>query len=242
MTSTRTAPATCSIPTSNRRRPNREADLRAFLVMATHDLKSPLTTISAHVQLLREDDLGAEVQRDLETMERAVLRMNRLIEDLLAHARADQSDLTLETVELDALVADITGERLTTDDGARVTTDGPLPQVQADAGLLRHVVDNLIGNALKYSHPGTPAQVEVSAHVQADSSVRVEVADHGIGIPATDRPKVFDAFHRSSNSGGYHGTGLGLAICRRIVERHGGRIGVDENPGGGSRFWFTIPR
>jgi signal transduction histidine kinase len=70
--------------------------------------------------------------------------------------------------------------------------------------------------------------------------VRIEVADHGIGIPETDRRKVFDAFHRSANSNGYQGTGLGLAIRRRIVERHGGRIGVEPRPGGGSRFWFTL--
>ncbi|WP_425322654.1 sensor histidine kinase [Actinoplanes ianthinogenes] len=69
----------------------------------------------------------------------------------------------------------------------------------------------------------------------------VEIADRGIGIPAAERPRVFDAFHRCANSGGYPGTGLGLAICKRIVERHGGRIGADENPGGGSRFWFTLP-
>src|ERR1700754_526197 len=104
--------ATACAPVRRRPTRSREADLRAFLIMATHDLKSPLTTISAHVQLLREDSLGTEGERDLDTMERAVRRMNRLIEDLLAHARADQSDLTVEAVELDDLVTDITAERL----------------------------------------------------------------------------------------------------------------------------------
>lgn len=123
-----------------------------------------------------------------------------------------------------------------------MTAHGPLLQVQADPELLRHVIDNLLGNALKYTGPGLAAQVEVRAQVLPGGTVRIEVADRGIGIPTADLPKVFDAFHRSANSGGYQGTGLGLAICRRIVERHGGRIGVEENPGGGSRFWFTLPR
>jgi signal transduction histidine kinase len=113
-----------------------------------------------------------------------------------------------------------------------VTARGPLPEVRADPELLHHVIDNLVGNALKYTRAGIAAQVEVSAHLLPGDTVRIEVADHGIGIPEADRPKIFDAFHRCANSGGYQGTGLGLAICRRIVERHGGRIGVEENPGG----------
>jgi signal transduction histidine kinase len=122
-----------------------------------------------------------------------------------------------------------------------VTAHGPLPYVLADPELLRHVIDNLVGNALKYTHPGAAAHVDVSAQVLPGGAVRVEVADDGIGIPEVDRPRVFDAFHRSSNSRGHQGTGLGLTICQRIVERHGGHIGVEEQPGGGSSFWFVLP-
>src|ERR1700754_1508329 len=113
--------ATACAPVRRRPTRSREADLRAFLIMATHDLKSPLTTVSAHLQLLREEGLPAEVEKDLDVMERAVRRMTRLIEDLLTHARADQSDLTTEAVSLDDLVAEVTDERLTTGDGSRVT-------------------------------------------------------------------------------------------------------------------------
>ncbi|GAA2688295.1 sensor histidine kinase [Actinoplanes palleronii] len=248
--SARTRPAPRLLAKTVRRRPDpeqsarcRETELRGLLTMAGHDLGSPLTVIAAHLQQLREDDgsqLGARAHRDLDVMERAVRRMNRLVENLLAHARADQSALRVRVVPLGDLVAEVTAERLTTDDGSRVTAPGSLPDVHADPDLLQHVIDNLIGNALKYRRPGTAAQVEISAQV-TPGGVRVEVADHGIGIPEADRPKVFDAFHRSANSGGYQGTGLGLAICRRIVERHGGRIGVEPHPGGGSRFWFTLP-
>jgi len=247
----RTRPAPRSLAGTVRRRPDRErsarsreTELRGFLTMAGHDLGSPLAVMAAHLEQLREDDgsrLGTQALRDLDVMQRAVRRMNRLVENLLTHARADQSELRARVVPLADLVADVTGERLTADDGSQVTTHGSLPDVHADPELLRHVIDNLIGNALKYKRPGAVAQVEISARVTPGDVVRIEVADHGIGIPEADRPKVFDAFHRSANSGGLPGTGLGLAICRRIVERHGGRIGVDQRPGGGSRFWFTLP-
>ncbi|BEL05601.1 hypothetical protein Q0Z83_037920 [Actinoplanes sichuanensis] len=249
--SVRTRPAPRLLAKTARRRPAperstgcRETELRAFLIMAGHDLGSPLAVITAHLQQLREDDesrLGTQAQRDLDVMERAVRRMGRLVDDLLTHARADESELRVRPVSLADLVADVTAERLTTDDGSQITTNGTLPYVYADPNLLRHVIDNLIGNALKYRRTGTAALVEVSAQTAPGGVVRIEIADHGIGIPEADRPKVFDAFHRSANSGGYQGTGLGLAICRRIVERHGGRIGVEQNPGGGSRFWFTLP-
>jgi signal transduction histidine kinase len=242
---TRSASTACAgAPRRSRARrtaAGREDELRAFLAMTSHDLKSPLATVSCHLQMLREEGLGGEVERDLDAMDRAIRRMNRMVENLLTQARTDQSDLRVAAVSLDDVIADVTAERVTTDNGARVTTSGSLPAVQADPELLRHVVDNLIGNALKYTRAGVAAQVEVSAQVVPGNAVRVEVADQGIGIPEADRPKVFDAFHRSTNSGGYAGTGLGLAICRRIVERHGGRIGVEQNPGGGSRFWFTLP-
>jgi signal transduction histidine kinase len=226
-------PATCS-----------ETELRGLLAMAGHDLGSPLAVLAAHLEHLREDDgslLGTRARRDLDVMERAVRRMARLAATLLTHARADQSDLRVRVVPLAGLVAEVTAERLSMDDGSRVTVHGCLPEVHADPDLLHHVLDNLIGNALKYRRPGEPARVEISARLTPAGGVRVEVADHGIGIPEGDRTKVFDAFHRSANSAGQQGSGLGLAICRRIVERHGGHIGVDPHPGGGSRFWFTLP-
>jgi len=106
--------------------------------------------------------------------------------------------------------------------------------------MLRHVLDNLIGNALKYVRPGSRARVDVTA-TRAPDGVRVEVADRGIGIAEADKPEVFETFHRSTAAAGYAGTGLGLAICKRIVQRHGGEIGVADNQGGGTRFFFTLP-
>ncbi|GID30538.1 sensor histidine kinase [Paractinoplanes brasiliensis] len=228
-----------------RRLRRRESELRGFMTMASHDLRSPLAAATAHLEMLRQDYAGAlgdQGSQDLRTVERALHRINRLVEDLLQHATADQSALNLRPVPLNEMVADVTAERLAPAGGSRVTAGGPLPTVLADPKLLRHVIDNLIGNAVKYTPAGCRAEVEVTAEACSGGTVRIVVADRGIGIPVADRPKVFDAFHRSANSGGYPGTGLGLAICRRIIERHGGQIGVDENPGGGSRFWFTLPQ
>jgi signal transduction histidine kinase len=221
-----------------------EAELRALMVMASHDLKNPLTSVAAHVDMLRADyadTLGESFGRDLAAIERGLHRMTALTQDLLSYARAGHT-LNLAPVELSGLVDDVIADHVAPAAGLpEITVDGPLPDVLADAGLLRHVLDNLVGNAIKYARPGTVAGVTISVRPQAGGSVRVEVADRGIGIPATDRARVFDAFHRCANSTGRPGTGLGLAICKRIVESHGGRIGVDENPGGGSRFWFTVP-
>jgi signal transduction histidine kinase len=221
-----------------------EAELRALMVMASHDLKNPLASVALHVDMLRADyagTLGDGFDRDLAAIERGLHRMTTLTQDLLAYAKAGHT-VNLAPVSLSGMVDDVVADHVAAaGDPPVITVTGPLPEVLADAGLLRHVLDNLAGNAIKYTRPGTVAAVTISARPQADGSVLVEVADRGIGIPAADRAQVFDTFHRCANSTGYPGTGLGLAICKRIIGRHGGRIGVDENPGGGSRFWFTLP-
>jgi signal transduction histidine kinase len=118
---------------------------------------------------------------------------------------------------------------------------GPLPVVQGDRAMVRQLLDNLIGNALKYTIPGQPARIDISAHTRAgDDQVRIEIADRGIGVPDSEHEHIFAPFHRGQVGHEYTGTGLGLAICRRIADRHGGSIGVSANPGGGSRFWFTL--
>jgi signal transduction histidine kinase len=218
---------------------SRENDLRNHLIMTGHDLKSPLSVVAANLDMLRDDhgsELGPDATAAFEAMDRAVRRMTHLVEDLLTQARAEQTELRGAAVALDALVAEAAR-----DNGWPVTVPDPLPEVYADPSLLRHVLDNLIGNAVKYARTDRPAPVEITAGRLPGGAVRVEVADRGIGIPEADRSRVFDAFHRSPNGSSRPGTGLGLAICKDIVERHGGRIGVEANPGGGSRFWFVLP-
>ncbi|GAA0260193.1 sensor histidine kinase [Cryptosporangium japonicum] len=222
----------------------RERELAGFAGVAAHDLRSPLTAASAYLEVLADestDDLGHQGRDFLGRARSAVARTDRMLTDLLEYATAEQIELNRAQVNLDLLVAEVIAER--TDrlepDPYRVTV-GELPVVSGDPGMLRQVLDNLIGNAVKYTAPGRPPRVSVRA-VRTDLGWRIEVADRGIGIPPEERDGVFDAFHRGAGSGGFSGSGLGLAICRKIVERHGGVIGVEPNPDGGSVFWFTLP-
>jgi signal transduction histidine kinase len=173
----------------------------------------------------------------------AVDRMAAMIDTLLAYATARDAPLRTRTVELGTLVADVLHDRtahLPPEERPEVRI-GPLPAVRADPAMLRHVLENLVGNAIKYVRPGSTARVEVTAAADAQGWARIDVADRGIGIPDRDKPAVFEQFHRAHVESDYAGTGLGLAICKRIVERHGGEIGVADNPGGGTRIYFTLP-
>ncbi len=229
-----------------------EADLSVFAGVVAHDLKAPLAVIRGHCETAGDAlDLGgdadsvAEARHALTRIAIAVDRMAALIDTLLAYTTSRDAPLRLTTVALDPLVAEVVADRtspLRPGDGpAPDIYVGPLPTVHADPAMLRHVIDNLIGNALKYVQPGRGARIDVTAAVRSPGWVGVEIADRGIGIPDDDKPNIFESFHRAQSAAGYAGTGLGLAICRRIVERHGGTIGVTDNPGGGTRFSFTLP-
>ncbi|MFF5289195.1 ATP-binding protein [Paractinoplanes globisporus] len=231
----------------------RENELRAFAGVVAHDLKSPLSSIAGYAELV-EDDLGDGASPDLlrpqvERIRRGVDRMRTLIDDLLTYATARDAPLDSQPVDLADVVDDVVHERTahlraTGTDGTPVLFPdiyiGPLPLVHADRGMIRQLIDNLVGNALKYTAPGQPARIDISAH-RHDDRWAVTIADRGIGIPLADQPHIFASFHRAAAHSGYQGTGLGLAICERIVTRHGGTIAATENPGGGTRFTFTLP-
>ncbi len=230
-----------------------EADLRAFAGVAAHDLKAPLTAIAGYAEILQDelaDTASPAVRNSVQRISTGIDRMRRLIDTLLAYATARDGQLNPKPVDLQQLVADVITER-TAHLRARGEGQpaqfpdiytGPLPAVHADPAMIRQVLDNLIGNAIKYAMPGQSARIDIAAHQRpSDTQVRVVIADRGIGIPTTEHRHVFDAFHRAANHGGRPGTGLGLAICKRIINRHGGTIAVTDNPGGGTRFHFTLP-
>ena len=229
-----------------------ETDLSVFAGVVAHDLKAPLAVVRGHCETaaeeLAEADDSAEVAGAIRALDRITLAADRMaaqIDTLLAYTTSKDAALRRETVALGPLVDDVilgrTGPRRPGDAPPPDFYIGPLPDVYADPAMLRHVLDNLIGNALKYVPKGRPARVDVTAAQAGPGWCRVEIADRGIGIPDDDKPDIFESFHRARTAAGYAGTGLGLAICRRIVERHGGQIGVADNPGGGTRFHFTLP-
>ncbi|MBG0833265.1 MASE1 domain-containing protein [Planomonospora sp. ID67723] len=229
-------------------------ELAAFAGVVSHDLLNPLSTVEGWVDVLAEavdpepggtpdlDMVGDSVVR----IKRAAARMRNLIRDLLAYTTARDAAIAPVPVSLEDVVRDVVtargdlpahlaGER------APLFHLGDLHEVRADPALLRQLMDNLIGNAVKYTAPGATPEVTVTSTREGPDLIRVEVADRGIGIPAGQHEAVFENFHRAHAKSGYTGSGLGLAICKRIVERHGGSIGVEDNPGGGSRFYFTLP-
>lgn len=222
----------------------RESELVGFAGVIAHDLRSPLARITGYADFLR-DEAGPRldpVHRDfLERLYGGAERMRSLIDDLLDYATADNRELTTARVDLRDLAEDVLAERVGDSVEPTVVLDR-LPVVEGDPTLLRQVLDNLIGNALKYIRNGADPYVRVAGADQSPDQWRIDVVDHGIGIPEEQRETVFTAFTRADGSAGYPGTGLGLAIVQRIVERHGGTVGVTANPGGGSRFWFTLPK
>ena len=232
---------TASLVEVELRRSNDE--LRQFSSIASHDLKSPLAVAQGFMLLLKRQ-LGAEASSELVTLVDKSLdsleRLVTLINDLLAYSQAGSAELRLDRLDLNQVAADAL-DALQRDggDGAKVDI-GPLPTVMADGRLLRQVFQNLLGNAIKYVPPGATPEVVVRAEHDADTW-RLSVEDNGIGVPPEQRTRIFGMFERLHGSDSYRGTGVGLAICDKAVRRHGGTIWVEDAPGGGSRFCFTLP-
>jgi PAS domain S-box-containing protein len=224
-------------------RTNRELD--RFASVAAHDLREPLRTIGGFSDLLATryqellDDRGRGY---LEHIALAVDRMERMVESLLLYARsgatATAGGRTALRGAIDGVVADL--HRSIADRRAQVSIDVAEDAIVAapleDVAL---VVRNLVSNAVKFADAEAP-QVDIAAEMTSDGW-RLSVSDNGIGIDAADRPRVFGAFQRLHSASEYPGTGLGLAIAQRMVERHGGTIGVESIAGEGSRFWFLLP-
>ena len=219
-----------------------------FLGMAAHDLRNPLSLIQTSAALLLDPDLQPLVEqreRLYKTIERQTRYMLALLNDLLdvAEIEADRLALKLQAIDLGEFLGESTWvhAELARPKGTWVILEGVVEgTVVADPDRLDQLMDNLISNAVKYSPPGST--VRVSAR-RIDSAWRVSVQDEGPGITEQDRQRLFHDFARLSArpTGGEKSIGLGLAIARRIVDAHGGQIGVDSEPGHGATFWFTLP-
>ncbi|PPK65067.1 ATP-binding protein [Actinokineospora auranticolor] len=222
-------------------------ELTAFAGVVAHDLLNPLAAAEgwtdAATEALRDND-AARAEMAMVRVARAAGRMRGLINDLLAYTTARDAGIAPARVDLTALVADITAARIDTATVASAPvprfTHGELDPVEADHVLLRQLLDNLVGNAVKYTAPGVTPEITITT-TRRGGTVTLTIADNGIGIPAGQHEKIFDTFYRAHTGGPYTGTGLGLAICKRIAERHGGTITATDNPGGGTRFTFTLP-
>jgi PAS domain S-box-containing protein len=220
------------------------AELEQFAYVASHDLQEPLRMVASYTQLLARRYQGKLDQDADEFIGFAVdgaRRMQELINDLLAFSRAGTRTLQVEPVDVDALVDQLISDFAFTIDeaGATVTCDA-LPVVQADATQMRQLFQNLVANALKFQRPGVAPQVHVSAAPNGGVWT-FAVRDNGIGIEPQYLDRIFVLFQRLHTRADYPGTGIGLAICKKIVERHGGRIWVESEVDRGTTFRFTMP-
>lgn len=219
--------------------------LEAFNYSVSHDLRAPLRHMSGFAAILREhlgEKLDAESSRYLGVISGAAARMGRLIDDLLKFSRLGRTPVVVSEVDADALVRGLI------DDGSIEAAPGtewrigPLPRVQADPSLLQQVWVNLLGNAAKYAAKSSPPIIEVDAEVRAEAGeIEFRVRDNGVGFDPQQADRLFGVFSRLHPEAEFSGTGVGLALVKRIISRHGGRVGASGERGRGALFWFTLP-
>jgi light-regulated signal transduction histidine kinase (bacteriophytochrome) len=220
-------------------------ELETFAYVASHDLSEPLRAISGPIGLLArryEGQLDAEADQFIHFVVDGAQRMQTMIDDLLVYSRVGRVEGRIGPVDLNAVLEVVlTALRPTINDNQAIVTIESLPVVVGEATQLSRVFQNLLSNALKFTVPGEAPRVQVGAE-RSDEGWRFSVTDNGIGIEARYRERIFGMFKRLNTRDEYPGTGIGLALAKKIIERHGGRIGVEDAPTGvGSRFWFVFP-
>jgi len=219
------------------------AELEQFAHVASHDLQSPLATVSSYLALIErhyKGSLDGEAAGFLASAQEGVAQMQQLIQDVLTYARLESGQPPREQTATSSVLDVVLGnlETRVAESGATVTHD-ELPIVTGDAHQLVQVLQNLIENAIKF-RGDAPPRIHVRAEVQ-EGRWLFSVRDNGIGIPPEARERIFAMFTRLHGKSKYPGTGIGLALCKKIVERHGGRIWVESEVGKGSTFYFTLP-
>lgn len=219
-------------------------ELEQFTSIVSHDLQEPVRTVKSFLKLL-EDKVA---KRQFEGLDpyvdksvRAADRMRDLIANLLHYSQIGKRDLLKEEIAVQELIDNVvqTLKAAIQSSGARITIDNQVDVVQGDRIQLAQLLQNLVSNAIKFNDHTVP-EITIRCVVE-NTRTLFSVTDNGIGIPADALEKIFDVFRRLHTSSEYPGTGIGLAICKRIVERHRGKIWTESEPGRGTTFFFTIP-
>jgi PAS domain S-box-containing protein len=227
---------TAALSTSN-------AELEQFVSAISHDLNTPMTAVAGFADLLREnyaESIGEPGRGWINRVVRGVERTQAFLDDLLAYTRTGHDEIAHEAVDMGALVNEIVASlQWSTDERGTEVRVRELPTISGDRSQLDRLLQNLLSNAVKFSDGRQPV-VEVAAAREGDSW-RFEIRDNGIGIPEDQRDLAFEPFERLPGGQEQPGTGIGLTICRRIVERHGGDIQVEDGIDGGAALVFTLP-
>ncbi|MCL5023148.1 MAG: ATP-binding protein [Nitrospirae bacterium] len=219
-------------------------DMESFSYSASHDLRTPLVAINGFVRRLSKDYAEVLDSRGVELLnivrERAG-KMERLVNDLLAFSRVGAREIQSVEIDMEALASEVC-EELRLSIGRRDVRIEikPLPRAVGDPSMIRQVLVNLLGNAIKFTRPREVAWIELSGASDCDENV-YNVKDNGVGFDMEQAGKLFGHFQRLDNAGEFEGTGIGLVIVKRIVEKHGGRVGAQSRAEGGATFFFTLP-
>jgi light-regulated signal transduction histidine kinase (bacteriophytochrome) len=220
----------------------KNTELDQFSYIASHDLQEPLRKVTAFSDMLRQDlgdNLPERAEKDIDFIMDAAKRMQKLVQDLLGLSRSGRVTMTWDRISLNDCAdqaIETLGIRIK-ESRAEITRD-ELPQVWGDRFMMTQVYQNLLSNALKFTLPNQPL-IHLTAE-QINGQMILGVRDNGIGIEPKYAEQIFAPFKRLHGRSKYEGTGIGLAICRKIVERHGGKIWVESKPGAGAHFKFTI--
>lgn len=220
------------------------AELQEFAYIASHDLQEPLRAVSGYIKLLQTEYISQLDSTAHEYVNLAIdgsKRMRGLIEDLLAYSRVGTSEQILSTVDCHKIVQEVISNLQTSIEESKADIIyRDLPCLTADRTQLVQLFQNLLINAIKFHHPDTSPRIIIQAELTSDNHWLFSLADNGIGIKAEYFERIFKIFKRLHTSREFLGTGVGLALCRKIVERHGGKIWVESQLGEGSIFFFTM--
>ncbi len=229
-------------------------ELEAFSYSIAHDMRAPLRAMQGFGRILVEEysaALDADGKEYLRRIISSAERLDRLIQDVLNYSKIVRGAIPMEPVQIESLLREVIDSYPNLQrSGARIEMKGPFPPVIANPASLTQVISNLLGNAVKFVDRGVKPEIRVRAEEEqrtasssgADRWVKLWFEDNGIGIDKDSQARIFDMFQRLNRPELYEGTGMGLAIVRKAVERMGGKVGVESEPGKGSRFWVKLKR
>jgi light-regulated signal transduction histidine kinase (bacteriophytochrome) len=220
-------------------------ELKNFVYIASHDLREPLRKIIVFGDMLTKSLTNKIEENDAESLHYMIdgaQRMKKMIDGLLSYSRVTTQAQQFQNVDLNQIIEEICKFELSVlieEKNVLLETPGKLPVIVGDPVQITQLMQNLIANGIKYQKKGNQPKISIISKTAADGMVRIEITDNGIGIRPEFHNSVFGMFKRL-HSNEYEGTGIGLATCKKIVERHNGKIGIESQPDKGSTFWFTV--